>query len=69
MWSFQAPVSPLVFKIPSHSVVLKHRGLQTREEAAGHEHKLPEVGSGRWGWEDGAEPNLEDLEPRLRGWL
>lgn len=20
-------------------------------------------------WEDSAEPNLEDLEPRLRGWL
>lgn len=45
--SLWTSVSPVVFKIPSSSVALKHKGLQSSEEAAGHEQKLPEAGSGR----------------------
>ena len=56
-------------KIPSSSVVLKHKGLEVSEEASGHGQKVLEAGSGRQGWQDDVELNIADLDSRLRGWL
>lgn len=44
----QASVSTVVFKIPSSSVILKHRGPQTSEEAQG-------MGRSFWSWVLGGE--------------
>lgn len=38
--TLQASVSPVVFKIPSSFVVLKHEGFQTSKEATEHEQEL-----------------------------
>lgn len=34
------PLPPVSFKIPSSSVVLKHKGLEASEEASGHGQKV-----------------------------
>lgn len=63
------PLSPVGFKIPSSSVVLKHKGLEASEKLLGMGRKFLEAGSGRQGWQDSVELNIADLDSRLRGWL
>lgn len=45
--TLRASVSPIVFKIPSSFVILKHKGFQASEEASGHKQWLLEAGSGK----------------------